>query len=81
MCDLDVIHGGSGTLLTEAALHGSHACVSALLKAGAAVDRIDGRGTTALMCAAMKGHVQVVRVLLKPIRSLHDKNKKVHKDN
>lgn len=47
-----------------AASHGKYAMASMLLAAGADVNVQDEDGSTALMCAAEHGHVDMVKLLL-----------------
>ena len=52
------------SVLMQAAASGNVDAVSALLKAGAAVDATDAHGDTALMIAAREGRPEVLRALL-----------------
>ena len=56
---------GSHTLLTASAKHGSINILKALLKEGAAIDKICHRKKTALMIAAEHQQVQAGRILLR----------------
>ena len=60
----EAVDGFESTLLHRAASSGRAAIVSALIAAGAAVDKRNLFGTTALHMAAERGHQDVVSVLL-----------------
>jgi hypothetical protein len=57
-------HGG--TPLLQAAYHGSRELVAKLVEAGADRDAVSDNGTTPLMAAVRRGHVQLVPLLATP---------------
>eukprot|EP00035_Acanthoeca_spectabilis_P003344 m.92712 g.92712 ORF g.92712 m.92712 type:complete len:163 (-) comp12069_c1_seq2:120-608(-) len=56
--------GGGARRLRDAASSGELARVGWLLSRGHSPDRVNSRGTSALHCAAINGHLDVVKVLL-----------------
>ena len=61
---VDTVDGQGNSLLTIAAREGSSHAVRTLLEAHARIDWANQAGETALMHAAIQGHLEIVRLLL-----------------